>query len=120
MIRKKCYSISNYQQLVSAIKINKNKNEIIVIYINYRLVNGFGVDWLKTIIYLSYKLSKKSNIRFYVDCGTNYGLCILLIEEKINYLKIKTNNIIFKKISQMAKKNKVLLNPNFDIVHLKK
>ena len=69
------------------------------------------VQWLKI---------EKSNVKFYVDCGTNYGLCILLIEEKINYLKIKTNNIILKKISQMAKKNKVLLNPKFDIVHLTK
>ena len=116
MIKKKCYSISNYRQLLSVININKNK--IIVIYIKYRLVNGFGVDWLRTIINLSYKLRKKSSVEFYVDCGTNYGLCILLIEEKINYLKIKTNNIILKKISQMAKKNKVLLNPKFDIVHL--
>ena len=54
------------------------------------------------------------------NLALNYGLCILLIEEKINYLKIKTNNIIFKKISQMANKNKVLLNPKFDIVHLTK
>ena len=118
MIKKKCYSISNYRQLLSVTNINKNK--IIVIYIKYRLVNGFGVDWLRTIINFSYKLRKKSSVEFYVDCGTNYGLCVLLIEEKINYLKIKTNNIILKKISQMAKKNKVLLNPKFDIVKFTK
>ena len=45
------------------------------------MVNGFGVDWLRTIINLSYKLRKKNSVEFYVDCGTNYGLCILLIEE---------------------------------------
>ena len=59
MIKKKCYSISNYRQLLSVININKNKNKIIVIYIKYRLVNGFGVDWLRTIVNLSYKLRKK-------------------------------------------------------------
>ena len=37
------------------------------------------------------------------------------MKENIHYLKIKSNKDIFNKINQVAKKNKVLLNPNFDI-----
>ena len=42
------------------------------------------------------------------------------MKENIHYLKIKTNKIILEKIKQIAKKNKVLLNPNFNIVDTRK
>ena len=35
-------------------------------------------------------------------------------------MKIKSNNEIIKKIRQIAKKNKVLLNPDFNIVEVSK
>ena len=37
---------------------------------------------------------------------------------KIDFIKVNTNSIIFKKINNIAKKNKVLLNPSFHIVDL--
>ena len=60
------------------------------------------------------------NIKFYVDAGNNYGLSILVLNENIDYLKLNSNKIILNKIKQIAKKNKVLLNPNFDVVDLSK
>ena len=50
----------------------------------------------------------------------DYGLSILIMRENIDYLKIKTNKEILKKINQIAKKNKVVLNPNFNVVDISK
>ena len=44
----------------------------------------------------------------------------LLIRQNIDYIKLKSNDILLKKINQIAKKNKVLLNPNFNVVDLTK
>ena len=59
-------------------------------------------------------------IKFYIDSGNDYGLSIQIFKENIDYLKIKSNNEIIKKIRQIAKKNKVLLNPDFNIVEVSK
>ena len=58
------------------------------------------------------------SFKLYVDANTDYGLSIELISIKINYIKLRCNNKIIKKINQIAKKNKVLLNPPFHIVDL--
>ncbi len=63
---------------------------------------------------------KTHNIKFFIDSGYDQGLSILLTHENIDYLKLKNNKIILNKINQIAKKNKVLLNPNFDVVDLTK
>ena len=62
------------------------------------------------------KINKNHNITYYVDSGYDYGLSILLIRENIKYIKLKANKIILKKIDTICKKNKVLLNPDFNIV----
>ena len=86
---------------------------------NY-LVKGFGIEWLNTIIKLIKKKYSQYNIKFYVDAGDDHGLSILILRENIDYLKLKSNKIILIKIKQIAKKNKVLLNPKFDVVDLSK
>ena len=43
-----------------------------------------------------------------------------MLRENIDYLKLKSNIVVLKKINQIAKKNKVLLNPDFDVVDLTK
>ena len=62
----------------------------------------------------------QQNIKFFVDAGNDYGLSILMLRENIDYLKLRSNKIILNKINQIAKKNKVLLNPNFNIVDVTK
>ena len=79
-------------------------------------VKGLGIFWLSTLIKLIHKNYPKYNIKFYVDAGNDYGLSILIMRENIDYLKLKSDKIILNKIHQIAKKNKVLLNPNFDVV----
>ena len=71
-----------------------------------------------------YSFGKKNyhnhKIKFYIDSRKDYGLSIQIFKENIDYLKIKSNNEIIKKIRQIAKKNKVLLNPDFNIVEVSK
>ena len=120
MLNKKCFSISTYSQFEKLIHLKKNKRKILVIFIKYNLINGFGIDWLNAFIKLIKKNYSDQNIKFYVDAGNNYGLSILISRENIQYLKLKSNKIILEKINQIAKKNKVLLNPNFNVVEVSK
>ena len=120
MLNKKCFSISTYSQFEKLIHLKKNKRKILVIFIKYNLINGFGIDWLNAFIKLIKKNYSDQNIKFYADAGNNYGLSILISRENIQYLKLKSNKIILEKINQIAKKNKVLLNPNFNVVEVSK
>ena len=120
MIKRNCFSIKTYLQFEKLIQIKKNKNKVLVIYIKNYLIKGLGIEWLKTLQKLIKKNYSKYNIKFYVDVGYDYGLSILIIKEDIDYLKLKSNKIILKKINQIAKKNKVVLNPNFDVVEVSK
>ena len=120
MIKRRCYSINTFLQFEKLVKQKKNKRKILVIFIKKYLVAGFGVDWLNTLIKLINTNYKDYNIKFYVDAGSDYGLSILILKENIDYLKLRSNEIILKKINQIAKKNKVLLNPNFNVLELSK
>ena len=114
-----CYEIISYDQFTEIIK-KKDKRKIFIIYIKNYLIKGLGINWLRVFIKLINTKYKNYNIKFYIDSGTDYGLSILIMKENIHYLKIKTNKIILEKIKQIAKKNKVLLNPNFNIVGTRK
>ena len=120
MIKKKCFSINTYFQFQKLIELKTNKKTILIIYIKEYLINGFGVSWLKTFIELIKKNYSQFNIKFYIDAGEDYGLSLLILRENIDYLKLKSNKVILKKINQVAKKNKVLLNPKFNIVEVSK
>ncbi len=120
MLQRKCYSISTYEQFEQLIKYKSNKKKILVILIKNYIVSGFGINWLNTFIRLIKKKYSQYNIKFYVDAGNDHGLSILILKENIDYLKLRSNKIILDKLKQIAKKNKVLLNPNFTIVNLSK
>ena len=113
-----CYSIINFKQAETVIKLaNKNKIKPII-FIKYYIVSGFGVDWIKALISLLSKSFTRNRFKLYVDCNRNYGLAIQLIEIKIDFIKLKANMIILKKINSINSKNKVLLNPSFTVVDL--
>ena len=120
MLNKKCISINTYLQLTNLIKLKKNKRTILIIFIKNYLIKGFGIEWLNNFINIIKKNYKEYNIKFYVDSGNDHGLSILLLKENINYLKLKSNKTILSKINQIAKKNKVILNPNFSVIDLSK
>ena len=63
------------------------------------------------------KYSKKlKNYKLYVDVKKNYGLFISLVEKGIDYIKIETSKENISKIKEIAKLNKVLINPQFSVV----
>ena len=120
MIIKKCFAVSTYSEVEEIIKVKIKKKDILIIFIKNYLITGFGIEWLRSFIQVIRKKYRKYNIKFYVDGGTDYGLSILILEEDIDYLKLRSNKVILDKINQIAKKNKVLLNPGFDVVRLTK
>tara|TARA_Y100001960_G_C14383233_1_gene684924 strand:+ start:285 stop:689 length:405 start_codon:yes stop_codon:yes gene_type:complete len=116
--KKVCFSINTLKQANELIQELKNHKKNPIIYINNYLVIRLGLDWL--IIFRD-SLIKKFGIsafKFYVNAGYDYGLCVLLIKNKFQFIKIKSNKSILKKIKQIADKNKVLLNPSFRVINL--
>ena len=77
---------------------------------------GFGAEFILTFREMLIFKFGKSNFKLLVDCGSNQSLAIKMANEKINYLKLKNNSIILSKINNIAFKNRVLLNPTFNIV----
>ena len=120
MVKKIWFSINTYIQFEELIKVRNNKKKLLIIFIKNYLVRGFGIDWLRALIKLIKKNYSSQNIKFYVDAGNDQGLSILILRENIDYLKLKSNKIILNKVNQIAKKNKVLLNPDFDVVDISK
>ena len=118
MPKKICFAISTLTQIESLIEFRKPKFKTSIILIKYFLIKGFGLEWLRSLINYINKKYKTHNIKFYIDSGYDQGLSVLLINENIDYIKLKNNKVVLSKINQIAKKNKVLLNPNFDVVDL--
>jgi hypothetical protein len=113
-----CFAVNTLKQAEETIQ-EANKNNIKpIIFIKYYIVKGFGVDWIKTLQLLLASSFTQSSFELYVDANTDYGLSIELISIKIRYIKLRCNHNIIKKINQIAKKNRVILNPSFRIVDL--
>ena len=77
---------------------------------------GFGAEFILTFREMLITRFGKSNFKLFVDCGYDQSLAIKMANEKIEYLKLKSNSIILSKIKNIAFKNRVLLNPYFNIV----
>ena len=105
MTIKRCFSIKTYFEFEKLIKFKKNKKKILIIFLENYLVVGLGIDWIKAIIKLIKKNYSEYNIKFFIDSGNDHGLSILILKENIDYIKLKSNKVILKKINQIAKKN---------------
>ena len=77
---------------------------------------GFGAEFILTFREMLISKFGKSNFKLLVDCGSDQSLAIKMANEKIDHLKLKSNSIILSKIKNIAFKNRVLLNPSFNIV----
>jgi hypothetical protein len=118
--KKYSFVVNSFNQAVQTIVSCHNKKIFPIIFIRYFMINGFGSDWLKEFnILLEQRFSKKT-FKMYVDCKNNYGLFINLVEQKIDYLKIDAKKETLKRLNQIAKKNKVSLNPQFSVLDLSK
>ena len=117
-IKRICFSANNLEKIKEIIHISRENNIFPIIYIKYFLTKGFGLEWITSLDFILSKSFKKNTYELFVDANRDHGLTIELIKNRIKYIKIKCNPIIFNKITKIAKKNKVLLNPSFHIVDL--
>ena len=86
-------------------------------FINYKLINDLGIEWLNSLHNMLNQEKKLKKFKLYVDVRKNYGMFIILVEKKIDYIKVETSNKNIKKIKEIAKLNKVLINPCFSVVN---
>tara|TARA_B100000029_G_C16820514_1_gene683967 strand:+ start:80 stop:490 length:411 start_codon:yes stop_codon:yes gene_type:complete len=117
-IKRICFSVNNLNKIKEIIHISRQNNIFPIIYIKYYLAKGFGLEWITSLDFILSKSFKKNSYELFVDANRDHGFTIELIKNRIKYIKIKCNPIIFDKITKIAKKNKVLLNPSFHIVDL--
>ena len=116
ILKSYCFSFTNYNHTAEIIKNCNNTNLKPVLFINNKLISGLGVDWLNSLRTMLNTQKKLKNFKLYVDVKKNYGLFISLVEKRIDYIKIETSKENINKIKEIAKLNKVLINPQFSVV----
>ncbi len=114
------FAINSYKQAVNIIITCQKQKIFPIIYIKYFMINGLGPDWMKEFNNLLKQKFSKKKFKLFVDCKKNYALFINLVEQKIDYLKIDAKKEAYKKLNQIAKKNKVLINPKFSVLDFSK
>ena len=120
VLKTNCFSINSYNQASEIISICREKNTVPILFIKYFLISGFGIHWLQELKQLLLTRFTSKNYKIYVDSNKNYGLFIDLVENQVNYIKVNANKETLKRLKQIAKLNKVLINPKISIVDLSK
>ena len=87
-----------------------------ILHFKYYILRGFGSEFIMNFQEMLMSKFGKSSFKFFVDCGFDSSLGIKLATKKIEYIKVRGNSIILKKFKYIANKNRVLLNPTFNIV----
>jgi len=116
-LRNYCFSFTNYNHTAEIIKTCNNKNIKPVLFINNKLISDLGIEWLNSLDIMLNTQKKLKNYKLYVDVKKNYGLFISLVEKGIDYIKIETSKENINEIKEIAKLNKVLINPRFSVVN---
>tara|TARA_B100000959_G_C14888827_1_gene585767 strand:+ start:501 stop:917 length:417 start_codon:yes stop_codon:yes gene_type:complete len=110
------FTINTLDQAENIILESKIYKITPILYLKKYFLIGFGSDYILTFQDMLISKFGKSSFKLFVDCGFNQSLTIKMANKKINYLKLNGNSIILSKIKNIAKKNRVLLNPSFNIV----
>ena len=119
-LKNNCITINSYYQAVEIIKFCKKNKIVPVLFIKYYLINGLGIDWLHALVKMLQKEFKSKDFRVFVETKKNYGLFIALVEKKINFINVQANHETMKRLRQIAKLNKVSVNPDFSVVDVAK
>tara|TARA_B100001250_G_scaffold406992_1_gene426999 strand:- start:145 stop:567 length:423 start_codon:yes stop_codon:yes gene_type:complete len=112
------FSINTYKQAKEVIEELKKYKVIPILHIKNYLIKRFGIEWIISLKKMLEKDFPSNSFKFSVDAKSDYGLVINLANNKINFIELKSDQKILKKIGQICKKNRVLLNPTFRIVDL--
>ena len=110
------FTINTLEEAESVILASKSFKIKPILYFKKYFLLGFGAEFILTFREMLITRFGKSNFKLFVDCGSDQSLAIKMANEKIDYLKLKSNSIILSKIKNIAFKNRVLLNPSFNIV----
>ena len=119
-LKKNCFTINSYHQAVEIILISKKNKIIPILLIKYYLISGLGVSWLNELKSMLENKFRPKDFKIFIEVKKNYGLFISLVEEKINYIAVRGNEETLKRLTQIAKLNKVVINPSFSVVDLSK
>ena len=101
------------EEIILETKIYKIKP---VLHFKYYILSGFGPEYVLIIKKMLISKFGKSSFKLFIDCGFDSSLSIRMALKKIEYIKLRGNTIILKKIRDITNKNRVLLNPSFNIV----
>ena len=82
---------------------------------NY-LLKGFGPDFILTFKKILKSRFGNSSFKIFIDCGFDSSLSISMATKKIDFIKLRGSLVVLKKVKNITKKNRVLLNPSFNIV----
>lgn len=110
------FTVHTLEQAENIIIENKNYKKKPILHFKSYLSEGFGSDFIITFKNMLISKFGKYSFKLYVDCGFNNGLSINMAKNKIEYIKLRGNSIMLSKIKNIAYKNRVLLNPSFNIV----
>ena len=110
------FTINTLEEAESVILASKSFKIKPILYFKKYFLLGFGAEFILTFRKILITRFGKSNFKLFIDCGSDQSLAIKMANEKIDHLKLKSNSIILSKIKNIAFKNRVLLNPSFNIV----
>ena len=116
----KCFSVSSLKQSLRIFKICKIKDINPIFFIDFYIIDRFGIDWLIEYRSLLKEQLKKNQFKIYVNCNKNYGLFISLVKHNFDYLKIKGDKETLFRLKDIANKNKITVNPKFNMIDSEK
>ena len=115
-----CFKVNTVHQAIKTTYICNNNKIVPIFFIQFYIINGFGPNWIIEFRNLLLKKFSKNTFKLFVDCRINYGLFINLVHNKIDYLKVSGNKETLLRLTQIAKKNKISINPQITVIDITK
>ena len=110
------FSINTLNEAENIILEAKNYKIKPILHFKQYILKGFGSDFILAFQKILKSKFGNSSFKMFVDCGFDSSLSIRMASKKIDYIKLRGNLVIIKKVGDIATKNRVLLNPSFNIV----
>ena len=110
------FTINTLEQAENIILESKIYKITPILHFKNYLLRGFGPEFVLTFQDILISNFGKSSFKFFVDCGFDSSLSISMLTNKIDYIKLRGGEVILSKIKNIADKNRVLLNPSFNVV----
>ncbi len=110
------FTINTFEQAEIIILETKIYSIKPILHFKNYLLKGLGSDFIINFQNMLINKYGKSSFKFYVDCGFDISLSINMATNKIHFIKLNGNSNILSKVHIIASKNRVLLNPSFNII----